>query len=263
MIGVYKILNKVNGKFYIGSSIDIEKRFKSHRTQLNRGIHNNTYLQNAWDKYGENNFDFLILEIVDDIDILRDRETHYLQTTKCTDHNVGYNLLNNANVGLGVSASKEVREKISKACSGTKNGNYGRKHTSQELERMYINRWGKDYKKKPRKPYQRKSIDEIKLSRKRQSEKMRGRVVTEETRQKIARSRLGTHATEETKAKYRAQRKGIKNANSKLTREQVFEIYEKMNNGVNYKDVCAEYGIGQCWAYKIKRKEHWAFNDEQ
>ena len=43
----------------------------------------------------------------------------------------------------------------------------------------------------------------------------------------------------------------------------IFEIYEKMNSGVNYKEVCKEYGIGQCWAYKIKRKEHWAFNDEQ
>ena len=36
-----------------------------------------------------------------------------------------------------------------------------------------------------------------------------------------------------------------------------------MNSGVNYKEVCKEYGIGQSWAYKIKRKEHWAFNDEQ
>ena len=32
-----------------------------------------------------------------------------------------------------------------------------------------------------------------------------------------------------------------------------------MNNGVNYKDVMREYGVGQCLVYKIKRKEHWVF----
>lgn len=45
-------------------------------------------------------------------------------------------------------------------------------------------------------------------------------------------------------------RKGSKNSNSRLTKEQVLEIHRKMNSGVNYKEVCAEYGIGQCWAYK-------------
>ena len=263
MIGVYKILNTVNGKFYIGSSVDIEKRFKQHRTDLNKGIHNNTYLQNAWNKYGANNFEFIVVECVDDIKILRDRETYYIQKTQCTNHNIGYNLLADANIGLGVRASVEVREKISKACTGSKNGNYGRKHTDEELKRMYINRWGADYVKKPRKAYKRKSVEEVLFSRKKQGEKMRGRFVSEETRRKISEARKGTHASESTKAKFSEQRKGSKNSNSKLTKEQVFEIYEKMNNGVNYKDVCDEYGIGQCWAYKIKRKEHWAFNDEQ
>lgn len=263
MVGVYKILNTINGKFYIGSSINIEKRFKQHRAELNKGTHNNKYLQNAWNKYGANNFEFIIVECVDNLEILRDRETYYIQKTQCANHNIGYNLLNDTNIGLGVHASNEVREKISKACSGSKNGNYGRKHTDEELKRMYINRWGVDYVKKPRKPYKRKSPEEVKLSRKLQGEKMRGKIVSEQTRHKIAEARKGTHHSEETKAKYREQRKGSKNANSKLTKEQVFEIYEKMNSGVNYKEVCKEYGIGQCWAYKIKRKEHWAFNDEQ
>ena len=262
MQGVYKIVNCKDGKFYIGSSVDIEKRFNSHRKALIEGKHNNEYLQNAWNKYGEDSFDFIVIEEVNDINELRNRETYYLQTTNCTDHSIGYNLLNNANVGLGVSASKEVRKKISEACSGSKNGNYGRKHTEEELIRMHNNRWGEGYIRKPRKSV-RKTPEELAISRQRMSELMKGRIVSQETREKIRQSRLGKKASLELRQKYSEQRRGSKNGNSKLSKEQVLEIYEKMNSGINYKDVCAEYGIGQCWAYKIKRKEHWVFNDEK
>ena len=60
--------------------------------------------------------------------------------------------------------------------------------------------------------------------------------------------------------KHEAQNLDIKFPhNSKLTEKEVLEIYDKMNNGVNYKDVMREYGVGQCLVYKIKRKEHWVF----
>ena len=45
MIGIYKIENKVNGKVYIGQSIDIEKRWKEHISCLNNRTHHNDYLQ--------------------------------------------------------------------------------------------------------------------------------------------------------------------------------------------------------------------------
>lgn len=263
MMGVYKILNTVNNKFYIGSSVNIQQRFKAHISQLNKGIHNNQYLQSAWNKYGESSFEFIVLEEVFNVDNLRDREKYYIQNTNCTHHNIGYNLLADTNIGLGVSASDEIRKKISEACKGEKNGNYGRKHTEEELKRMHENRWGKNYVKKPRKRGPRKTEEELKLSRQRMSEYMKGRIVSEETRQKISKARLGTHFSEQTRAKFREQRRGANNANSKLTKEQVLEIYEKMNNGVNYKEVCSQYNIGQCWAYKIKRKEHWVFDDEK
>lgn len=263
MYGVYKILNRKNGKFYIGSSIDVEKRFSSHKKELIAGTHNNKHLQNAWNKYGEDSFEFLVIEEVSDINELRNRETYYLQSTKCTNPDIGYNLLDNANIGLGVQASTEIRQKISVACSGDKNGNYGRKHTEEEKVRMRDNRWGVGYKCKHRSAYyKKKTPEEIAFSRKRMSEFMRNRVVSDETREKLRQSRLGKKASPELRKKFSESRKGNKNSNSKLTREQVLEIYEKMNNGVSYKEVCLEYGIGQCWAYKIKRKEHWVFNDK-
>ena len=61
MRGVYKILNCKNNKFYIGSSVDIERRFESHRKELIAGTHNNKHLQNAWNKYGESCFRFLVV----------------------------------------------------------------------------------------------------------------------------------------------------------------------------------------------------------
>ena len=262
MIGVYQILNLVNGKFYIGSSVNIQRRFSTHRTLLRLGEHPNKYLQNAWNKYGENSFRFIILEEVKDLSLLRDRETYYLQSTNCTNHNIGYNLLNDANIGLGVKASEEVRQKISEACTGSLNGNYGRKHTAEEKRRMRDNRWGKDYVKKE--VNRRVSPERLAESHKIRSEKMREWwkthtiTHTEDGLEKLRQIARNRTFTEQTREKMSQHTRGMRNPNSKLTPDQVKEIYIKMNSGVNYKDVCKEYGIGQCWAYKIKKGDHWA-----
>lgn len=59
--GVYQIVNTVNGKRYVGSSVNIEARWKHHIWRLNRGSHHSPYLQNSWNKYGEHCFTFAIL----------------------------------------------------------------------------------------------------------------------------------------------------------------------------------------------------------
>ena len=59
--GIYKITNKQNDKFYIGSSTNIEMRWYAHKSYLRRNVHANQHLQNAWNKYGEDNFIFSIL----------------------------------------------------------------------------------------------------------------------------------------------------------------------------------------------------------
>lgn len=60
--GVYVLTNLVNGHQYIGSSMNIRHRLWAHRANLRHNKHHNPYLQNAWNKYGENNFDFSVLE---------------------------------------------------------------------------------------------------------------------------------------------------------------------------------------------------------
>ena len=60
--GIYKITNTTNDKFYIGSSIHITKRWWSHKTLLTTGNHINVHLQKSWNLYGENSFQFIIIE---------------------------------------------------------------------------------------------------------------------------------------------------------------------------------------------------------
>jgi len=62
--GIYKIVNKVNGKYYIGSSKNIKRRWSGHKVKLNKNEHFNSHLQNSWNKYGKENFEFLIVEKV-------------------------------------------------------------------------------------------------------------------------------------------------------------------------------------------------------
>ena len=60
MIGIYKITNQINGKIYIGQSIDIEKRWEDHKYY---NSNEKTKLQYALQKYGVSNFSFEIIEL--------------------------------------------------------------------------------------------------------------------------------------------------------------------------------------------------------
>ena len=62
VVGIYGIKNKVNGKIYIGQSIKIERRWAEHKTELKKNKHPNQHLLNSYNKYGKDNFEFLILE---------------------------------------------------------------------------------------------------------------------------------------------------------------------------------------------------------
>lgn len=54
--GIYCIRNKINNNKYIGQSVNIEKRFETHKHFLNKNSHHNRHLRRAWDKYGEHSF---------------------------------------------------------------------------------------------------------------------------------------------------------------------------------------------------------------
>ena len=91
MVGIYKIENKVNGKVYIGQSIDIKTRWKCHISYLNNGTHNNKHLQSAWDKYGKENFNFNVVEKCD-VEDLNEREIYWIDKYDSYINKNGYNL---------------------------------------------------------------------------------------------------------------------------------------------------------------------------
>lgn len=111
--GIYCILNRANGKRYIGSSKSVHYRWKQqHKPDLKNNKHGNQHLQNAWNKYGESNFEFLILEECS-IDVLEIKEEYWLDQFKSYERQCGYNLTKICN-GKHI-ISEETKEKMSQS----------------------------------------------------------------------------------------------------------------------------------------------------
>jgi group I intron endonuclease len=126
-------MNKVNGKRYIGSTINFRKRKNTHLSNLRTKTHHSPKLQNAWNKYGEEAFEFLILEEVKDGVNLLEREQWWITETpsqynvcliagNCSGRTVSditkakiayYNIHNR-------KFSKETKKKISESKKGIK-----------------------------------------------------------------------------------------------------------------------------------------------
>lgn len=117
---IYKITNLVNNKFYIGSASYYDKRKGTHISRLNKQTHKNPHLQNAWNKYGRNNFVFEIIEQVSSQRKLLEREQYWLDLTKCYDRNIGYNISKIAGSNLGNKLSEEAKRKIGDFWRGKK-----------------------------------------------------------------------------------------------------------------------------------------------
>ena len=106
--GIYKIVNIKNGKVYVGQTYDLTYRWLRHRSDLNTNSHYNKHLQNAWNKYGQENFRFEILERCP-LDIIDEREIYWIN--KLDSINNGYNLCEG---GLGCRGYKHTEEEILK-----------------------------------------------------------------------------------------------------------------------------------------------------
>lgn len=128
--GIYEIVNLVNGKRYVGSSILMRKRWACHRRELRSRKHHSRHLQNAWLKYGEASFSFRILEAVPEKDMLIKREQHYINALR-----PDYNCLPTAGSCLGHKWTDDQKSRLS-ASLRANNPFKGKNHTAETREAL-------------------------------------------------------------------------------------------------------------------------------
>lgn len=130
--GIYQILNLENNKSYYGSSLNLKRRLYEHKRLLKLGAHENKHLQSSWNKYGEDYFEFKIIEIVPVIEDeeennrnLRNKETEYIQKYQTYKPEFGYNFIPGGIGTQNLPCSEEKKRKISEANKGREAYNKG------------------------------------------------------------------------------------------------------------------------------------------
>lgn len=143
--GIYKITNKINGKSYIGKSVDIYRRWENEK----HFVSVNKHLKSAFKKYGFDNFSFEILEECEK-EKLDEKEIYYISLFDVINKEKGYNMTFGGTGGkltdeavekmkktkkekgytkywLNKKIPDDIREKISKNISGEKNPFFNKK----------------------------------------------------------------------------------------------------------------------------------------
>lgn len=211
IIGVYKISNIKDGRYYIGHSQNIEKRFKTHKYNLKRGKHINMFLQNSYNKYGLDSFTFEIIHKFDNVEKSKEKELEYLQNLEIRKELYNLNYNNDGGDMLSHHPNKkEIIEKISETLkennskltkeelkdkyglNGEKNGMFGKTHT-KEARKFFSNlHKGNKYSLGLKRSEEtRKKISEIAKQRIGEKNPFFGKVHSEETRKKISEKNLG------------------------------------------------------------------------
>lgn len=116
--GIYQIKNLVTGKVYIGSACRLSSRKADHLRGLQRGNHVNQKLQRAWSKYGPSAFEFSVLELVDQVEMLTVREQHWIDSLNAVAS--GYNIAPVAGSQLGFRHSEQAKAAMSARMIGCK-----------------------------------------------------------------------------------------------------------------------------------------------
>ena len=115
---IYTITNKINGKFYLGKTNNFLYRMSKHKYTLRNKIHINEHLQRAWDKYGEDNFIFEVLEEYDAKHLIS-MEHYWCNLLDAFNYNRAYNIRPTHPFSKGTN-SIEMRQKVKKALTGKK-----------------------------------------------------------------------------------------------------------------------------------------------
>jgi len=130
MTGIYKISSLIDNRIYVGSAVNIDKRKYVHFHTLRNNKHKNAKLQNFYNKYGENNLKFEVIEYCNK-DTLIEREQHYIDTLLPV-----FNIAKTAGSNLGIKFTGQALENMRDSHPGYTIYQY-------DLEGRYIQSWNR------------------------------------------------------------------------------------------------------------------------
>tara|TARA_R110000851_G_scaffold316437_1_gene479494 strand:- start:49 stop:819 length:771 start_codon:yes stop_codon:yes gene_type:complete len=253
--GIYIIKNTINGKFYIGSAVNIKSRWSQHKHQLKYNKHGNRYLQRSWNKHGTESFVFEVLEYVKDKHKLILCEQKWFDKMKPHDHNIGYNICQVAGSSLGVKHTDEMRAKVSKAVKGRKLSVETKKNMSLSKMREKNPMYGYAYSKEQRK--------QKSLANTGEKNPFYDKKHTKETREKMSKNGKGKNSGPKTREhidKITESAMETRRRNSKLDKEKVLEMRRlREKEGWKYTKIAKKFSICPKHASKICRNEIWKF----
>jgi len=131
--GIYEIRNVKNGKRYVGSSKNIDKRFYQHKRELWANKHHSTALQNAWNAHGSDCFEFNVLVVLEEYELLSTEQRFLDEEFKRDNYNVSRNALSPMK---GRKHSEETKAILSELNKAENNKFFGKKHSEESLAKM-------------------------------------------------------------------------------------------------------------------------------
>lgn len=215
MIGIYCFRNKVNGKVYIGKSLDLDRRIKEHYCLLHNNL-DTSRLQTDFNVYGYSNFEISLIEECS-IEHLDEREIYWISFYDARNPEKGYNKAKGGEGGCGHPMSLEARKKISEAAK-RQHQNMTPEMRAQRSEA--ISKAGKGRKMTPEQC-------------KKASERVKRSWQDPERRVKHSKALTGTHRTPEQRQRMSENvRKRIAEGNRDLTSYRTDEYRKKMSEAV-------------------------------
>jgi group I intron endonuclease len=134
--GIYEILNIKNGHRYIGSAVNVSKRWRDHLRELERGIHHSKYLQRSFAKHGEQSFVFKVLLACSKENLL-----HYEQSL-IDFYKPEFNSRPTAGSQFGFRHSAASRKRMSESRPKDFSPMKGRKHTEEAKAKVSATKTG-------------------------------------------------------------------------------------------------------------------------